>query len=81
MVDIQYSSEDYMTPKISVEAVMKNPEMLKLISDYLKTKKMCNYAVKKLLFVIRHVLYKYKIKKMCNKAILENGGTLESLPN
>ena len=25
---------------------IKNPEMLKFIPDHLKTKKMCNYAVK-----------------------------------
>ena len=26
---------------------MKNPEMLKFIPDHVKTKKMCNYALKK----------------------------------
>ena len=26
---------------------MKNPEMLKFVSDHLKTNKMCKYAVKK----------------------------------
>ena len=35
---------------------------------------MCNNAVKKLPFVIRYV-------RMCDKAILEKGGTLESVPD
>ena len=34
---------------------MKNPEMLKFVPDNLKTKKICNYTVKKLPFVIRYV--------------------------
>ena len=37
--------------KISIGAVLKNSEMLKFVLDYLKTKTMCNYAVKKLPFV------------------------------
>ena len=39
---------------VCVETVMKNPEMLKFVPDHLKTKQMCNYAVKKLSFVIRY---------------------------
>ena len=35
--------------------VMKNPEMLKLVPDHLKTKQMCNYAVKKLPNLLRSV--------------------------
>ena len=35
---------------INIETVMKNPEMLKFIPDHLKTKQMCNYAVKKIIF-------------------------------
>ena len=38
---------------------MKNPEMLKLVSDQLKTEKMCKYAVKKLPFLIRYVPDQY----------------------
>ena len=39
----------------NIGTLMKNPEMLKFIPDHLKTKQMCNYAVKKLPFVIRYV--------------------------
>ena len=42
---------------------MKNSEMLKFILGYFKTKKMCNYAVKKLFFAVRYVLDKCEIKK------------------
>ena len=41
--------------KISIGAVMKNPEMLRIVPDHLKTTKMCKHAVKKLPFVIRYV--------------------------
>ena len=58
---------------------MKNSEMLKLIPDHLKTKKMCKHAVKRLPVVIRYVSDQYKSQQMCDKAILENGGTLESV--
>ena len=33
---------------INIWTAMKNPEMLKFVSDLLKTKKMCKYAVKNL---------------------------------
>ena len=39
----------------NIGTVMKNPEMLKFVPDHLKTKHMCNYAVKKLHFIIRYV--------------------------
>ena len=55
--------------------------MLKFIPHHLKTKQMCNYAVKKLPFIIRYVPDQYKTKKMFNRAILENGGMVESAPN
>ena len=32
---------------INIGTVMKKSEMLKFVPDYLKTKQMCNYAVKK----------------------------------
>ena len=38
--------------KFSIGTIMKNPEMLRLIPEHLKTKKQ---AVKKLSFVIRYV--------------------------
>ena len=53
--------------------MMKNSEMLKLVPDHLKTKKMCKHAVKKLPFVIRFVHDRCKTQQMCDKAILENG--------
>ena len=34
---------------------MKNPEILKFLSDHIKIKIMCKHAVKKLPFVIRYV--------------------------
>ena len=52
--------------------------MLKFVLDHLKTKKMCEHAVKKLLFVIRYVPDQYKTQQMCDKAILEIGGTLRA---
>ena len=51
----EYSADDYTSPKIIIEAVMKNSEMLRFIPDHLKTKKICKHAVKKLPFVIRYV--------------------------
>ena len=44
----------------NIEAVMKNPEMLRFVPNRLRTKQMCNYAVKKLPFVIRYVPDRYK---------------------
>ena len=40
---------------ISIGTVMKNPEMLKFASDHLKTKQMCNHAVKKTPYLLRYV--------------------------
>ena len=71
----------YKSVKINIGTVIKNPEMLKFVSDHLKTKKMCKHAVKKLPFLIRYVPYQYKIQKMCNKDILENVGPLRSVPD
>ena len=50
MVDSEYSMDIYKSVKIRIEAVMKNPETLKFVSDHNKTKK-CRRAVKKLLFL------------------------------
>ena len=69
MVDSEYSMNIYKTLKKSIGTVMRNPEMLKIVTDHLKTKKMCKYVVKKLPF-------QYKTQQMFDKAILENGGTL-----
>ena len=55
MVDSEYSSVNYKTSKISIETIMKNPEILRLFLDHVKTKKMCKSSFKKLLFVIKYV--------------------------
>ena len=39
---------------------MKNAKILKLILDHVKTKQMCNHAVKKAPFVIRYALDQQK---------------------
>ena len=44
MVD---NMDTYRSSNINIETLMKNSEMLNFISDHLKTKLMCNYAVKK----------------------------------
>ena len=46
----------YKSLNISIVTVMKNLEMLKIVPDYLKTKKMCKHAVKKLPYLLRFVL-------------------------
>ena len=38
MVDSEYSKDDLKTPKVSIGAIMKNPEMLKFVPDHLKIK-------------------------------------------
>ena len=55
MVDSEYSIDIYTSEKISTGTVMRNSEMLKFVSDHLKTKTMCKHAVKKLTFLIRFV--------------------------
>ena len=53
MVDSEYSANIYMSLNINIETVMSN---------HLKTKKICNHAVKKLPFLIRYVPDQYKIQ-------------------
>ena len=60
MVDIKYSPDNYMSLKISIGAIMRNPEMLRFVPDYLKSKKMFKNDVKKLTFVIKYVPDQYK---------------------
>ena len=50
-----HSMDVYKSLNINIGTVMKNPEMLKFVPDHLKTKQMCNYVVKKLIFLIRYV--------------------------
>ena len=54
MVDNEYSTDSYKSPRISIAAIMKNPEILKFVPDHLKTKNICKNLVKKyFLFNIR----------------------------
>ena len=76
IVDCEYNTGDYKSSKISIGAVIKNPERLKFVPDHRKTKNTCKHAVKRLPFVTRYVPKWYKTQQMCDKAILENGGTL-----
>ena len=46
MVDSQYRMDIYIPVIINIGTVTGNPEMLKCVPDYLKTKKMCKHAVK-----------------------------------
>ena len=52
MVD---SKDIYVSLIINLGTVMKNPEMLKFISDHLKNIKVCKHAVKKLPHLLRYV--------------------------
>ena len=52
MVDSDNSPDNYKTLKISIGSIIKNPKMLKFVPDYLKVKKTCKNAVKRLLFLI-----------------------------
>ena len=80
IVDSEYSPGNFKFSKISIGTIIKNPEILKLVSDHLKTKKVCKHVVKKFPFVKRYVLDRYKTQEMCDKAILKNGATLKSVP-
>ena len=55
--------------------------MLKFVADHLKMiiLKMYKHAVKKLPYLLRYVPDQYKNQKMCDKAVLGNGGTLNSV--
>ena len=47
MVDSEYVTGNYKSSEISIGAVIKNPEILRFVSDYLKSKRKCKYSVKK----------------------------------
>ena len=53
MVESEYSTDDYKSPKISIGAIIKNPKMLKFVTDHFKTKKICKHALKKLAVLIK----------------------------
>ena len=57
---------------INVGTVMKNPEILKFVPDYFRTKKICKHVVTKSPYLLRYVADQYKTQRMCDKAILEN---------
>ena len=46
MVDSEYSTDNVKFSKISIGAVIKNPEMLKFVPDHLKPKKGVNMQLK-----------------------------------
>ena len=69
----------YKSVNINIRTVMKNPKMLKFITDHLKTKKICEHITKKLPYLLRYVSDRCKTQKMCEKVILENGRTLKSI--
>ena len=74
MVDSEYSMDTHKYMKISIGTVMRSPKMLKFFLTILKLKK----YVRKLHYLLRYVPGQ---NKTILKAILENGGTLESLPD
>ena len=69
MVDSEYSMDIYKSLNFNIGAIMRNTEMLKFVSDYLKTEKICKHAVKKLTYVIRYVPDQYKTQQMCDKTV------------
>ena len=81
MVDSDNNFKNYKTLEIIIGTIIKNPEILKFVPNYLKAKKMCKNAVKKLLFVLMCFLDPFKTQEMCDKVILENGGMLRFVPD
>ena len=59
-----------------IGAIKKDSEMLRIVPDYLKAKRICKDAAKKFLFIIKYVSDPYTTEQMCDKVILENGGIL-----
>ena len=55
MNDSECSMDVFKSVKISIGTVMKNPEMLKYVPNHIKTKRLCENAVKKLPLVMRYV--------------------------
>ena len=48
MVDSENSPDNYKMLKISIGGIIKDPKMLKFVLDHLRTKKVCENAVKML---------------------------------
>ena len=53
--DSECSMDVFKSVKISIGTVMKNPEMLKYVPNHIKTKRLCENAVKKLPLLMRYV--------------------------
>ena len=69
----------YKSVKISIGTVMKNPD---LFLNTLKLKKCLSVQLKNcLIYLLRYVPDQYRTQQMCNAAILENYGTLKSVPD
>ena len=62
-----YQIVDSKTQKIAIVEMIKDPEMLRLVTDHLKNEKMCKHAVKKLPFLINYVPNQYKTLQMYSR--------------
>ena len=56
MVGTEYIPGNYKSLRISIGSIMKNPEILRLVLDHLKTKKMFKKAVSKSPFLISFLM-------------------------
>ena len=54
--------------------------MLRFVPDHVKTKKMCENAVKQLPFLM-YIPDRYQAQEICHKVISEKGETLNFLPD
>ena len=69
MGDSEYNSDDYRSPKISIGAIIKNPEILRLVPDKLKTKLIYKNAVKKIAFCNKICSWSVCVtQQICDKA-------------
>ena len=64
MVDSEYRRDNIKALKITIGAIIQNPEMLWFVPDHFKTKKMSKNAVKKLRFVLRYFSDHYKTQRI-----------------
>ena len=60
----------------NIGAIIKDLEMLRLVADHLKSKRMFKHAVEKLPFLIKYVADWYTTQRICDKVILGNGGII-----
>ena len=67
----------YKYLNINVGTVLKIQEMLKFVSDHLKTREMCKHVVKKLPSLSKYVSVHYRTQAM----LIENCGTLRYVPD